>query len=550
MTSSLSEEEKARTQLQIMNNFAVDLINIGDEKELAWYVAREVVSKLGFLDCVVYFLDKSDNHLFQVAAIGEKNPVGDEILNALRIPVGKGITGAVAATREPLLVPDLRQREDYIRDLTDESLSELCVPLLFEGELLGVIDSEDTRLDFYTDEDLTLLTSVAALTSARLGMLGKDRALKETRRRTQAVFETSLDGVLTFNQAGDILECNNASRTILQTVCDNGCKGSVKDYFFPIIPNLKTDDPEWVSKLIEMTGLGVRSERVICRADKDLTSVEITIVKFLENGEDIFTAFIRDISHQKMIEKERVNALRKAEEANRVKTEFLAVMSHELRTPLNAIIGFSDFLTGQFFGPLGSDKYLEYAQNIKMGGTHLLELVNEILSHSATEAKERSFKTEKLTFPAAISESIALISVQAERKGVEFKTDLLAECPNLYADRTAINQILINLMSNAVKFTQSGGEVKLTISVEGGHHIFKVTDTGQGLPDKTIEELLAPFTRGDSSAHQAQEGTGLGLAIVKSLVDVHSGLLSFDSVEGKGTTVTVSFPSRNVALNV
>ena len=547
---SLVDEAKARAQLQIINNFAIDLINIADEKALAWYVAREVVSKMGFLDCVVYFLDRNDDHLYQVAAIGEKNPVGNEILNALRIPVGKGITGVVAETKAPLLVPDLRQREDYIADLTDESLSELCVPLLFEGELLGVIDSEDTRLNFYTQEDLSFLQSVAALTSARLGMLGKDRALDESRHRTEAVFEASLDAVITFDDQGEILDCNSASRDILQITCDSGCKGSIKTYFSPIIPNTDLDDPNWVETMIEMTGLGIRSERAIRRADKSLTSVEITLVKLREDNQNIFTAFVRDISHQKMIEKERVMALRSAEEANRAKTEFLAVMSHELRTPLNAIIGFADFLTGQFFGPLGSEKYLEYANNIKMSGTHLLGLVNEILDHSATEAKERAFKTERLTFPAAINESIALISVQAERKGVEFKTDLPTECPKLYADRTAVNQILINLLSNAVKFTQSGGEVKLMLKVEDDCHIFTVSDTGYGLPNKNIEDLLAPFTRGDSNAHQAQEGTGLGLAIVKSLVDVHAGILNFESVEGKGTTVTVSLPSRNSGGNV
>ncbi|MBE7638408.1 GAF domain-containing protein [Sneathiella sp. P13V-1] len=543
-TSFGDKEEKISAQLSIIKNFAIDLIYLKEEGELAWYVAREVVEKLGFLDCVVYFFDKQDNCLFQVAAIGEKNPVGNEILNALRIPIGQGITGTVAKTGQPLLVEDLREYENYIPDLTEESLSELCVPLIFEGELLGVIDSEDNRAGFYSNEDLEFLQSVAALTSSRLGMMKKDRALVASQKRTRQVFEAALDGMLTFDSNGIILECNKAAEEILGVSSDVMTNQNVKQFLAPVV-NETTDlqDKSWINALIDILGHGIRSERQIHTSDNKVISVEITIVVVELTDEKVYTTFLRDISRQKQVEKERVKALQEAEMASRAKSEFLAIMSHELRTPLNAIIGFSDFLTGQYFGPLGSDKYLDYANSIKTGGQHLLKLVNEILNLSSIEAQEKTYQKEPLNFPEAITDCTTLMMVQAEKKDISFETHIPDGLGQMVADRTAVNQILINLLSNAIKFTQTGGKVELFVSEKEGRHYFTVADNGQGLPNKEVKELLTPFSRGDSNAHRAQEGTGLGLAIVKSLVEAHDGELSFESKSGEGTKVTVSFPS-------
>ncbi len=539
-------EDRTRARLSIIKDFAIDLIHLNNDNDLAWYVAREVVEKLGFLDCVVYFFDKSDNCLFQVAAIGEKNPVGDEILNSLRIPVGKGITGTVAKTGKPVLVEDLRQYENYIPDHTEESLSELCVPLIFEGELLGVIDSEDNRAGFYTVDDLKFLESVAALTSSRLGMMQKDRALEESQKRIRQVFEAALDGMLTFDKKGLILECNKAAEEILQANPNVMSNRNVKHFFTPIVNDeAGLQGENWINSLLDILGHGIRSERQIQTSNGKIISVEITIVAINLSGEKVFTTFLRNISHQKQIEKERLKALREAEMASKAKSEFLAIMSHELRTPLNAIIGFSDFLTGQYFGPLGSEKYLDYANSIKTGGQHLLKLVNEILNLSSIEAQEKTFQKEVLTFPEALSDCTTLMMVQAEKKEIIFQTHIPDNLPAIVADRTAINQILINLLSNAIKFTQTGGSVDLHVSKIDERHLFIVSDTGQGLPDKDIKELLTPFSRGDSNAHRAQEGTGLGLAIVKSLVEAHDGELEFESTPGKGTKVIVSFPSGN-----
>jgi len=183
--------ENAR--LKILNEFAIKLIALSTRHELAWHAAREVAGKLGFDDCVVYFHDSDRQVLIQTAAIGEKNPYGDEIINRLEIPVGDGITGAVAQSRKPLVVDDLSQDARYIVDM-ESAGSEICVPIMYGGIVQGVIDSEHPDVGHYDDQDLAVLEAVAALMGARLNSLSQLRDLRESERRFRNFFKHPLIG--------------------------------------------------------------------------------------------------------------------------------------------------------------------------------------------------------------------------------------------------------------------------------------------------------------------------------------------------------------------
>ncbi len=169
--------DQARSRLQIINNLAVEIIGIANQTDLAWYVAREVVGRLGFVDCVIYYLDPGGNSLYQVAAFGTKNPRIDEIINPLQIPLGQGITGTVAETRTPLMVNDLSQNKLYIADI-DAALSELCVPLVAGEKVYGVIDCEHPDRNHFTMEHREVLTTVASLTSAKLRFIEQNEHFK------------------------------------------------------------------------------------------------------------------------------------------------------------------------------------------------------------------------------------------------------------------------------------------------------------------------------------------------------------------------------------
>ena len=244
--------------------------------------------------------------------------------------------------------------------------------------------------------------------------------------------------------------------------------------------------------------------------------------------------------------RDATEALDKAKQASRAKSEFLATMSHEFRTPLNAILGFSDMISHQMLGPVGERKYTEYADDIHASGEHLLEMVNDLLDISAIEAGKQVLHIEKLAIGEIIAECVSAVGQAAQEKRILLQTEI-AEAPlPLHADRRAVRQILLNLLTNAVKFTPEGGRITVTAKASKRKTIFKIADTGPGIPAERLASVTEPFTKGAVNPHKTVEGWGLGLAITKSLVDLHNGRLDISSKVGKGTKVTVTLPNAEV----
>jgi len=252
----------------------------------------------------------------------------------------------------------------------------------------------------------------------------------------------------------------------------------------------------------------------------------------------------KEVAERRQAEEKMRTAKKEAESANQAKSRFLASMSHDLRTPLNAILGFADFISNQYLGPLGVTKYKEYAEDIHSSGELLLALVNDILDLSAIESGKLSLAKESLSTKDFVMECEKFIKQKAESLGIDLTTKVPSDILPLYADKRAAKQILINLLSNAVKFTPEGGKITIGVTATNGHHIIEISDTGTGIPADKIATIADPFVRGESNPHKSQEGTGLGLAIVKSLVGLHGGDFDIQSTVGKGTTVTVKLPGR------
>ncbi len=262
-----------------------------------------------------------------------------------------------------------------------------------------------------------------------------------------------------------------------------------------------------------------------------------------ERAEDGSTFLINtDLTLIREREEELLRAKNRAERLSRTKSDFLANMSHELRTPLNAIIGFSEVLSGEYFGALGSQKYLEYAQDIGTSSKHLLLLINEILDLSAIEAGERLLNERDVVFREVAEECVSILTGETRRNSIKFAMSTPDDLPALYCDSLALKQILINLLSNAIKFTPKGGRVILEAGVDGKWFDVTVSDTGPGIAPEDVAGITEPFVRLESDAYRTQEGTGLGLPIVKSLIELHHGELIIDSEPGTGTRVTVRFP--------
>ncbi|WP_208440410.1 sensor histidine kinase [Bartonella raoultii] len=283
----------------------------------------------------------------------------------------------------------------------------------------------------------------------------------------------------------------------------------------------------------------------------DISELKQQQEKFEDSERRLFS-FIQELkrtrgsAQQRATEVEKLNKSLKAEKeraesANKAKSEFLANMSHELRTPLNAILGFSDIMLQSTFGPLGSQRYKEYMHDIYNSGTHLLTLINDILDMSKIEAGRFTLDCKNTDLEPIISEAVRTLTPQAQEKNIAVTTNIT---PELHAevDGRAMKQIFLNLISNAVKFTPSGGNIDVCAFKKKDNLIFKITDTGVGIPQSAIKKLGQPFEQVENQLTKSHTGSGLGLAISRSLLELHKGKLEITSKEMKGTTVTIIMP--------
>jgi two-component system cell cycle sensor histidine kinase PleC len=254
---------------------------------------------------------------------------------------------------------------------------------------------------------------------------------------------------------------------------------------------------------------------------------------------------MQDITERTLHEKALREAKEAAESAYASKTRFLANMSHELRTPLNAIIGFSEVIQRQLFGPIqGHAKYLSYVGDIHRAGEHLLDLINDILDMSKIEVGKYELYVEELNIGKIIRLAIHMVEGRAHEAQVKLVADEIPDDIQIMADRRAIMQILLNLMSNAVKFTKAGGAVDIRCFRELGGVALVVADTGVGIPKDKLDIVTLPFEQVSSEFTRNHEGSGLGLAITKDLIELHGGTLDIDSEVGVGTIVTVLLPDK------
>ena len=321
---------------------------------------------------------------------------------------------------------------------------------------------------------------------------------------------------------------NNAIGTITPLADATGSEIHLKDGRWLRYLETQTADGGRVSIGTEVTAIRTREYQL--QTNQDALQKTISVLKKSQ---------VRIVELAENYEQEKI----RAEEANQSKSEFLANMSHELRTPLNAINGFSDIMKKELFGPLGDPRYAEYVNDILFSGQHLLSLINDILDMSKIEAGKMTLNTEAMQMNDMVAQIIRIVRGRADDNRLRLVYDDI-DLPEIEADPRAVKQILLNLTTNAIKFTPEGGVVTIAVEPKSAGLIIRVSDTGIGISEEDILRLAQPFEQIDSQHSRQHEGTGLGLALSKSLVELHGGNFTIESVVGQGTTVIFTLPNK------
>ncbi len=296
---------------------------------------------------------------------------------------------------------------------------------------------------------------------------------------------------------------------------------------------------------------GVRStgETRLLRADGTTANALYTSAALeLSQRRKFQVTTIMDITLRKQMEISLRVSKDQADAANHAKSAFLASMSHELRTPLNAIIGFSEIMMNEAFGPIGTRKYIEYLQDVHLSARHLLEIINEVLDMSKIEAGKVELDEQVFNVGELLQSVSRMMVSRAFSANISLDTSVMQGLPLLRADPRLIRQVLINLVSNAIKFSGRGDTIRVSAELRpDGDLQIVVKDEGIGIPSDKIREALEPFGQiHDSSVARDQQGTGLGLPLAKAMVELHGGTLRLQSEENVGTTVTIDLPSRRL----
>lgn len=371
--------------------------------------------------------------------------------------------------------------------------------------------------------------------------------VRASEERLQLILDNVVDSIVTADAKGQIVSCNPGTEKIfgytqeemvgknlgmLMPESDAMAHGAHMNSY------LHTGIPKIIGKGREIEGKHRNGHTI---------PIDIAVSQLRMDDELLFIGIIRDITDRKIAEETLKHAKEAADAANRAKSDFLASMSHELRTPLNAIIGFSSTMQEEVFGPINNDKYREYLNDIHYSGNHLLELINDILDVSAIEAQALDLNEENVRLDVAVDAAVRLITPRAKEGKVHVTSSVTGDCPQIYADERRVKQIFLNLLSNAVKFTPEGGDVTVNSRINDDASIsITVADTGVGMNEDEVKQAMSKFGQVDTGLNRKHEGTGLGLPLTVGLIEHHGGTFTVKSARGKGTEMTVIFPTERV----
>ncbi|CAM5523551.1 Sensor histidine kinase RcsC [Mycolicibacterium aubagnense] len=369
--------------------------------------------------------------------------------------------------------------------------------------------------------------------------------LKARIAEMRTIIDTATDGVVLINRDGTIRSISRPAEALFSFDSDDVAGKQFASLFAIESQKAARDYLAGLSDNGVASVLNDGREVIGREAEGRFIPLFMTIGRL--PGDSGYCAVVRDITQWKRAEEELTQARAVAERASSQKTDFLARISHEIRTPLNAIIGFSELMVDEKFGPVANERYRDYLRDINRSGNHVLDLVNDLLDISKIEAGQQEMDYEAVSLNDTLAESVALMQPQANRERVIIRSSFASRLPEVVADLRSIRQIALNILSNAVRYTQAGGQVIVSTAYEtSGDVVMRVRDTGVGMTQAEIEHALKPFKQVNALKRGRSDGTGLGLPLTKAMVEANRARFTINSTPGEGTLVEVAFPSTRV----
>ncbi|MCG3208697.1 MAG: Sensor histidine kinase RcsC [Anaerolineae bacterium] len=542
--SNLEERVAERTRaLEIEAEVSRQIISITEIDRLLEFVVDRLQVEFDYYHTHIYLTNEPGQELVLAASYGE---IGRQLKERdHRVKIGTGLVGVVASTGQFFLSNNITQLPNFASNpLLPDTRSELAVPLRRGEQIIGVLDIHSDEFNRFAAEDVSLMQSIAnqtaiAVDNARLleetrsALREVERLNRQLTRESWDQFQQTIDSSGYHFKNGRTLPVGSDSSVWLPPMTQAAqSRQMVKQTH---VGNGETAKSELAVPLVlrdQVIGvLGVKRENSPVWADEELAAVEAVadqVARALENAR---------------LSKEQEKTIEQLKEVDRLKSEFLTSMSHELRTPLNSIIGFADVLLQGIDGDL-PELALNDIQLIYNSGQHLLALINDVLDLSKIEAERMELVLENVKISESIHDVLSASSTLVKNKSIKVQVDIADNLPPVRADKLRLNQVLLNLVSNAAKFTEAGTiTIRSNVAPDEPDKMrVAVIDSGIGIPLNKQQTIFDRFRQADSSTTRKYGGTGLGLAICKKLVEMHGGQIGVISEEGHGAEFYFTIP--------
>lgn len=537
-------QERTRA-LEVSMEISSQMTSIQSREELLEYVVNRVHLGYDLYATAIFLIEPDADEA--VLAMGYGNIGRTMMADNYRQAIGSGIVGSVAKTNKAFMSNDVSELLNFqTYPLLPETQSELAVPLRVGNEIMGVLDVQSTKKDRFKPEDVTLIQSLADQTATALQnihLVEETQAIAQrlermNRQLTQSAWAKFGDEVTT---SGFRYKNGQQKRIVADS-----------EAWLPLMA-LAANQRALVSQKIQLDSKNQRDEMALPLQIRGETIGYLGVTREKSAGWnaeelEVVEAVAGQVSmalENARLSKAQEQTIVRLREVDGLKSKFLTSMSHELRTPLNSIIGFADLLLQGIDGDL-SENAITDVTAIYNSGKHLLALINDILDLSKIEANRMELVRKPIDVSTIFSEVCASVSSLIANRPIELIQEVPPNFPKIWADSLRVNQIMINLVSNAIKFTEEG-QVTLGAMIfsEKHAHLF-VEDTGIGIPEDKFDLIFEQFRQVDSRDNRKFQGTGMGLAISKQLIELHGGEVWVESTEGKGTTFNFTIPFADI----